>query len=212
MRKPLVLACALTLALVVAGCGSSGGSDADDSTTTTKAKAATTTTADGETTTTEGDGDVTPTDVTAEQYEAAFVTSLTTGEEDGTDLVLPQAAAECVAPKFVDIITVETLNEAGVTEEDASESGFEPGELGLEESQGAEIVAAFGTCDFDIYAELAKGLSAGLGADVETCVAENLDPDLADAMLAKTFSTGENDAEFEALLADLQTKCDLPAN
>ena len=64
----------------------------------------------------------------------------------------------------------------------------------------------------DIYAELAVGLTAGLGDELRQCTEENLDHDLADAMLAKTFSSGENDAEFEALLADLQEHCDLPAN
>ncbi|HWJ98667.1 MAG TPA: hypothetical protein VNQ33_10940 [Acidimicrobiales bacterium] len=211
MRKLLVLTCAITLALVVAGCGSSGGSDGAEGTTTTKGDATTTTAAD-DTSTTAGDGDVAPTDVTAEQYAAAFAAGLTSGDADGTDLVLPKDAAECVAPKFVDIVTVETLNQAGITAEDASESGFEPGGLGLDASQGAAIVAAFGECHFDIYAELAKGLTAGLGEDVQQCTAANIDHDLADAMLAKTFSTGENDAEFEALLADLQKTCDLPAN
>jgi hypothetical protein len=217
MRKLLVLACALALALVVAGCGSSGGSEGAKDTTTTKATS-TSATADPDTSTTEGTattddgGDVTPTDVTAAQYEAAFVKGLTSGSADSGDLVLPKAAAECVAPKRVEIITVKTLNDAGITEEDASDSGFETGDLGLDASQGEAIVAAFGACDFDIYAELATALTAGLGDDVATCTAEHIDHDLADAMLVKTFSTGENDAEFEALLTDLRKHCDLPAN
>ncbi|MGN6695349.1 MAG: hypothetical protein ACTHN0_14330 [Aquihabitans sp.] len=210
MRKPLALACALLLAVLAAGCGSSGGSEGRKDTTTTAAKA-TTTTSDDDTSTTEGGGDVTPTNVTADQYVAAFVKGLTTGESDGSDLVLPKAAAECVAPKVVDIITVKTLNEGGVTTDDVSDS-FEPGSLGLDQSQGAAITAAFGDCDFDIYAELASALTAGLGDDVQQCTAKNIDHDLADAMLAKTFSTGENDAEFEALLADLQKTCNLPSN
>lgn len=212
MRKLLVLACSLALTVVIAGCGSSGGSEGAKDTTTTAKAGSTSTTADDDTSTTDGGGGVEPTDVTAAEYEEAFVTGLTSGEDDGTDLVLPKDAAECVAPKVVDIITVKTLNEAGLTAEEAASSGFEPGSLGLDESQGEAIVATFGECDFDIYAQLAKGLTAGLSDDVQQCAAENIDHDLADATLAKTFSTGENDAEFQALLADLQKTCELPAN
>src|SRR4051794_11152616 len=108
MRKLLVLACSLALTLVIAGCGSSGGSEGAKDTTTTKA-GSTTTTAGGSTSTTQGGGDVTPTHVTAEQYEAAFVKGMTSGTADGGELVLPKAAAECVAPKRVAIITVKAL-------------------------------------------------------------------------------------------------------
>lgn len=207
MRKLLVLSCALVLALVAAGCGTSGGSEGGDDTTTTKAES-TTTEADG-TTTTE-DGGSGGGDVTREEYEAAFVTSLTSGDTADGDLVLPDEAAACVAPKFVSAFTVEGLYEAGITVEDASDSGFDPSDVGIDEQQAREIVDAFSACDFDIYTELANALTQGLGSDVQDCAAENIDVDLADDLLVASFSSGESDAEFEALLADLQKSCDLP--
>jgi hypothetical protein len=208
MRKLLALTLVALLALVGAGCGSSGGSEpAADGPTTTEA---TTTTADDDTTTTADGGDAAATDVTADEYAAAFVTSLTTGDRDGGDLVLPADAAKCVAPRFVEAITVDQLNEAGITEEDASDPSFDPSTIGIDEEQAQTMVDAFGACDFDIYAELAASLTSGLGSDVEACVEENLDEDLADALLVKSFSTGQSDDEFEALLTDLQASCDLP--
>ncbi len=200
MRKLTVLICTLAVALVAAGCGSSGGSDSsgDDSTTTT-------TEADG------GDSGDEEVQVTAEEYAAAFVTSLTSGTKDDGDLVLPDDAADCVAPKFVDAMTVELLNENGITVEDVSDSSFDPSEVGIDEEQAQAVVAAFADCDFDIYAELAASLTMGMAEEVQACTAENLDRDLADALLVKSFSTGQSDAEFEALLADLES-CGLPGN
>jgi hypothetical protein len=200
MRKLLTLTTVVLLALVTAGCGSSGGSEpaGDEVTTTASAD------------TTEGGGDAQATDVTADEYEAAFVTSLTSGDRKDGDLVLPDAAAECVASRFVEIFTVGDLNEAGVTEEDASDPGFEPSSVGIDEDRAQELVDAFGTCDFDIYAELATSLTAGLGSDVEACVEENLDEDLADALLVASFSSGKSDVELGAFLADLEPSCDLP--
>ena len=209
MWKPLALLCAVALALVAAGCGSSSGSEgSDDRPTTTEAEATTTTAADGGST--DGGGDVEPTNVSADAYAEAFATGLSSGKADDGDLVLPADAAECVAPKFVDAMTVELLNQAGITAEDAADPSFDPSTVGLDEDQAAELVAGFGACDFDIYAELAASITMGLGEDVQQCAAENIDHDLADALLVTSFSSGQSDAEFEAFLADLGESCDLP--
>lgn len=208
MRKLIALLCALTLALVAAGCGSSGGSD--DASSTTEAKATTTTEADDDGGTTEpADG---PVDVDEATYVAAFTTGLSTGDSTGGDLVLTKETAACVAPKWVAAMTVEQLNEAGITEKDAADAGFNPADVDLDESQAEELVDAFDACDFDIFGELGRSLTLGLGEEQEQCAAENLDPELGRALLVKTFSTGQSDTEFEALLADLEKSCDLPAN
>jgi hypothetical protein len=211
MRKLTALLCAVTLALVAAGCGSSGGSDGSgDDPTTTEAKATTTTKADSGDEGDEGGTDDAPADGTAQEYTAAFVTALSSGKAEDGDLVLPKAAAECVAPKWVDIMTLDLLHSSGTTVEDASDTSFDPADVGMDDGQASELVASFGECDFDIYAELALALSAGLGEDVQQCVSENVDPKLGEALLVKTFSTGESDAEFEAFLGALDKVCDLP--
>lgn len=215
MRKTLLLVCAALLAFAAVGCGTSGGSDADDTTTTTKADAATTTTkADDDTTTTEADDDddVDPTDVTGDEYIAAFVSGLTSGSREDGNLVLPQEAAECVAPLWLDAFTLEDLQAAGITVEDASDAGFDPADVGIDEQQALEVIDAFSSCDFDIYTELAMSLTVGLGSDVQECAAQNIDVTLADDLMVKAFSGGESDAEFDALLTQLQENCDIPDN
>jgi hypothetical protein len=201
MRKLLVIVSVLTLSVLAAGCGSSSGSDggSKDATTTTKAK----------TTTTEGTSED-PGDVTADGYTSAFVINLSKGSKDDGNLVLTEDEATCVAPKFVDAITVKTLQENDVTTADIEKPGFDGSALGLSEAQGEQLVAAFAACDVDIVALFAESLTAGLTPEQQSCVAEKVDPDLTKALLVKTFSTGKSDAEFEAVITDLTAKCDLP--
>jgi len=201
MRKLLVIVSVLTLAVVGAGCGSSGGSDSagDDATTTTGAK----------TTTTEGTTED-PGDVTADGYTSAFIINLSGGSKEDGNLVISEEEATCVAPRFVDAITVKTLQDNDVTTADIEDPGFDGSALGLSEEQGEQLVDAFGACDVDITALFAESFTAGMTAEQQSCVAENVDADLTKALLVKTFSTGESDAEFEAVIADLTEKCDLP--
>jgi hypothetical protein len=210
MRKLALLLCATTLALAAAGCGTSSGSDGSkDDTTTTEAKA--TTTADDGSTTTKGGG-TDASDITAEQYEAAFATAFSSGSREDGDLVMPKKAAECMAPLTVKALTVEDLHAAGITEEDASDPGFDPSDVGIDEQQARELVDAFSSCDFDIYTELALSLTVGLPDDVQQCAAQNIDLDLADDLMVTSFSSGQSDAQFEALITDLQKSCpDLPS-
>lgn len=214
MRKLVTLFLVAVLALAAAGCGSSGSSDGGkDDPTTTKAEGTTTTAPDGgDEADDEDEPAPPPTKVTEAAYIAAFTKGMSTGDEKNGQLVLPAAAAKCVAPKFVAAATVKLLNRAGVTVEDAENPSFDVAQVGLDEDQAQALLDAYAACDFDIYGALASALTAGLGDDVASCTAENIDHDLADAMLVKTFSSGESDAEFEALLTDLQSTCDLPAN
>jgi hypothetical protein len=213
MRKLLTLLCVVVLAAVAAGCGSSGGSDSTggDATTTIKATTTTTTKADGGSSD-GGSSDGGTADGTAAEYEAAFATALSSGSVDNGNLVLPAAGAACVAPKYVEIITVDGLHKAGITVEDASDPGFSLSDAGIDEAQAQQVIDAFETCKVDIVSLFADGLSKGLTTEQQSCIAENVDPDLTKALLVKTFSTGKADTEFEAVLKDLTATCDLPAD
>ena len=206
MRKLLTLLLVSVLAVVAAGCGASGGSDSSgDNSTTTESKATTTEPDDAPT-----DTSGTSVDVSAEDYTAAFVSNLSTGSIDDGDLVIAADEAECVAPRFLDAITVEVLQENEVTPEDVSEPSWDGSDLGLSLDQGQLLVDSFGECDVDIFTLFATSLTVGLTEEQQACAVENVDPDLTEALLVKTFSTGDNDAEFEAVIGDLTSKCDLP--
>lgn len=197
MRKILASLAVLTLVVGLASCSSSDDEGAGDETTTTT-EAATTTEAEE------------PADAGDPQaFVDAYTTGLSSGSVDAGALVLTEEQAACVGEAWVDQIGVDRFEEAGVTPEDVADPLFDSTRLGLPEEEGAEIVAAFEGCDVDIAAELAESITLGMGEEQISCTAENIDPELVDALLVKSFTTGENDAEFEALLASLDA-CDLP--
>jgi hypothetical protein len=161
MRKPVLLVLLVVLGLSVAACGSSGSDDASDETTTTAAADDAGDDAADETTTTQGgepgeDGEPgddevpEPVDVSEEEYVDALTTNLSSGSEDDGDLVLSDEEAACLAPQWVDAITVDLLQQQGVTVEDLSDPGFDGADLGMELAQGEAMVAAFGACDIDV--------------------------------------------------------------
>jgi hypothetical protein len=221
MRKPVLLVLLVVLGLSVAACGSSGSDDASDETTTTAAADDAGDDAADETTTTQGgepgeDGEPgddevpEPVDVSEEEYVDALTTNLSSGSEDDGDLVLSDEEAACLAPQWVDAITVDLLQQQGVTVEDLSDPGFDGADLGMELAQGEAMVAAFGACDIDVVALFTSALSMGLEPDQQACIGDNVDPALVEDLLAASFSTGDSDAEFSAITDQLSTACDLP--
>jgi len=195
VRKFFALLFVIALALAAVGCSSDGSDGAGDKKTTTTAA--------------ESDQDVAS--LTADDYEAALVANLSTGNEDEGALVMEQAKAECLAPLWLDAITVDVLQANDVTVEQISDPSFSSGKLGLEEAQGQAMVDGFDECDVDVAALLAQSFSLGLEEEQQACVAENIDPEMVDALLVKAFSTGGGDAEFKTLTSALGAACDLPA-
>ena len=203
MRRIGIVAVLAVGALLFTGCGSSGGSDSSD---TTEAKAGgskTTTTAKATTTADPG----------SDADRAAYVEALTTGLSSGdeaVDLVVGKDEAACIAPKFVDAMTVATLKEKDVDPKDMAEPGWDSSGLGLSKAQGAAMVDAFEPCGVDIYEKFVAALTGGFTDEQVACASENLDEDLARDLLVVTFAGSEGTTEFEAVIEQLTTACDLP--
>ena len=208
MRKLLILVCITVLALTAVGCGSSGGSDGSGDTT-TKAKS-TTTTEQGSSTTKAG-GTAEGTD---EEYLAALTANLTSGSLEDGNLVISAEEGDCVAPKWLDAITVEGFTSVQVSPDDVSDPNFTYSKLELDSTKGKALIDAFDACGVDIYAKLAESLTVGLTEEQQACAQEKVDPAVANDLLVTAFSTdaGDGSAEFTALLDQLQKACDLPAS
>ncbi len=70
---------------------------------------------------------------------------------DGEELQLTGSQADCMAPKFIDAIGVDTLKAKGITPEDmASDSDTDFDELDLTDAQGTKMVDAFSACDVSL--------------------------------------------------------------
>jgi hypothetical protein len=195
----------VVLTALVAGCGSDD--EAGDDTTTTESTTDETTTDETSTTETGESGE--PSDYGEDELIEALATSLSSGDPAG-DLVLEDEQAACVGEAWVGIIGVDALNASGATLEELSEPSGDLGGTELTVEQGEAMVAAFEPCEVDIVALMAESLATGLTDEQAACVVEELDPDQAEALLAKTFAGLDADAEFEAVISGLAAACDLP--
>jgi hypothetical protein len=186
MRKVLLVGIVVASALAGGACGSDDSDDAG----------ATTTEA--------------PSGGTAEEYSAAFVTSMTTGDADTGVLVLPVDKAECLAPRFVDIITVKTLEENDVTLDAAADPDFDVSKLGLTAAQGTAMAAAFAPCGLDLVTMTVGLLGDNLTPEQVQCATEHIDVAMNEALWAKSLQSTLADGEFEALVTPAVEACDLP--
>ena len=216
MRKLLVTLASLLLVAGVVGCSGSSGSDGSAATT-TAADEATTTAADDPTTTEADEATTTALDGEApvasrDDYVAAMADNLSSGSADEGQLVLERDEAECMAPRWIDAMTVEVLQEQQVTPAELADPGFSisSSDLGIDADAAAAMVDAFGACEVDLVGLFAGAFAQGLGDDVEACVAREADPALVRDVLVAAFSGGDGEAALSALLDQLGPVCDLP--
>ena len=78
-------------------------------------------------------------------------------EDDDSDLPLDDEQADCLAPRFVEVLDPARLEEAGITPEQLAESDDVITQLGLTEEEGGEMYDALGECDLDVRALFLEG-------------------------------------------------------
>jgi len=163
LRRPTALIAILAVtALTLVGCGTSGGDDASDSkATTTTAK----TSENGgdesgdDTTTTTEDKDSGDVKISADGQ--AYVDSIVESMKSDEDTPLSDEQANCFGARFVKVIGVDRLKEAGVTPENlASEDSMDFTDLKLSEAEGNKVYDQFGACDIDLREEMMKSMSS----------------------------------------------------
>lgn len=218
MRKPAALLIAVLMLFAVAACGSSDDSSSATSTTAKSSVAVTTSSKDDTGSSTTGpETSASETDSTAdtsvpkrgsgseEAYTKALAKSLAAVGEG--NLAVPVKGAECVAPKWIDAIGVDTLEKKGVNPSDLAE-GFAFTDLDLSKAQATTMVKAFGDCRVDIYSQLLKTFSIGLSGTQSACLRTELTRDKAMKFLVGLLAGG-NDDEFVAQGGALDKKCKL---
>ena len=148
IRGALAVAPVGLLTLSAAACG-----DDDDKGRRRRRGRTTTAATSGSTGGSSGGGDASS--ATEDDYLAAIEAQFTaTG---GDSLELTDEQAECVAPKWLDVITVDKLKEKGITPDDvrADTDNEKLATLGLSEADAEKMYAAFGDCDVDVQAKVA---------------------------------------------------------
>jgi hypothetical protein len=163
----------LVAAVALAGCSSDDGKQAAATTT----KPTTTVVTVQETTTTRPPID--PDTITGgkQAYVDAMLASLDTL---GGGLAT-KAQAECIAPKWVDIIGVEGFAAAGVAPEDFQKTGSGLELLHLDATKAGKMADAFGACGMDLedVAIAAQDQNGDLPDDVVACLHDALTPEAA---------------------------------
>jgi hypothetical protein len=129
----------------------------------------------------------------AQPYVDAMIESFESADAD--ELRLDRAQAECVAPRWVEIMQVERLQEAGIEPEDiAGDADPDLSTLGLSEADGNALYDTFGECDVDVQALFIESFAADdeLSEEVKDCLAGAFDDDLLRRIMATTFVEGED--------------------
>lgn len=178
-----LLATVLSAVLFLAACGASGSDDAASSTTTDGGDA---------TTTTGGDDDPTPTPTTEDTPDTtegggepgdrqAYLDAFVMDFDDEDEPIFEQGQVDCLAEKYLDVIGLDNLVEAGVTPEEYGEGDDFPEELGLDEDTANELYDQFGECDIDIkeiFVDLFSGFSPEpLTDEQKACIDDTLTED-----------------------------------
>jgi hypothetical protein len=149
MRAVRIAAGAAALAIALAACGGDGDDD-DDATVSDPP----------------GSGAVGD----EQAYADAFTAGFQQGNADG--VVIDADQAGCIGPRFVEILRVERLQEAGVVPADvATGADLDLSALGLDEDEGNDLYDAFGACDVDLRETLVGAMAAddSIDADARAC-------------------------------------------
>jgi hypothetical protein len=136
---------------------------------------------------------------------------------DEEDLPLDEDEAECFAARFVSIIGVDALEDAGIEPEDFGDEDFDLNEADLEfdEDQGRELADGFGECGVSMAELLVasiEGEGTELSDDARDCLEENIDEDAFGEFFAQAFADpeafeDEPPEEFVSMFFQLAADC-----
>lgn len=205
MRK---LSTLFVVALLVTGaaCGASGGSD-------TKPADKTTITAKGDSTTTSSGGGTTGGGGSASGTESDYTKALTkefkSGNEAGGDLVFSQKQSECIAPKWVKIIGVDTFKAKDVAPMDLEDTSFNFTKLGLSKAQATDMIDGIADCKVDLYEKLLRVLTNNLNGRQKKCVEATLDRATAKRVLIEALRRDDPSSGLAVELKKLDDACQL---
>jgi hypothetical protein len=190
IRGAVAIAAVGLLTLSAAACGDDDDTGSD-ATTTAASTSGTTAGTTGDTTAGSSGGDASS--ATEDDYLAAIEAQFTSSGEDSLQMTDEQA--KCVAPKWLDVITVDKLKEKDISPDDirADTQNEKLADLGLSDADAEKMYAAYGDCDVDVRAEFARSVTASLGADpdVESCVDDAISDDLLQRIFVVSITKGD---------------------
>jgi hypothetical protein len=163
------------------------------------------------------DGDAGGGDVEVSEEAQPYVDAMVEGmvsSDDDEDLQLDQEQADCLAPRWVETIGVERLQDAGLEPDDFADDGDpDLSSLGLSEDEGGELYDAFGACDIDLKAEFIRSFTADqdLSEEDAECLGDAFSDDFLRRIMITTLVEGdealEDDQELTGELLSVFSEC-----
>jgi hypothetical protein len=201
MARTLALLVAGAAAVLAAGCGDDDDDTADTSGEDTEVSPAPT----DSTGSTGSTGSATSPD--AQAYVDAMIDSF--DNADPAELQIDREQAQCLAPRWVEILRPERLAEEGIEPEDfAAEGDVDLSVVGLSEAEGNELYDALGACDIDVRNLFIQSLTAGedLSEDEVQCVDDAIDDDLLRRIMVTVLVKGDDALNENQQLANEMTE------
>lgn len=201
---------ALLLALALGACSSNGGDDAAPTTEAADPTNTTTTDPDEVTTTTDPDDGTTTEGGSGGASEAGYVEALAVGlaaPGDESEVVVTRDEADCIAPAWIDIVTVDVLVDAEVAPVDLEDPDFDYTELGLSGDQGTAMIDATKQCDVDLAGQFSDFLAQDLDDTQAACLEGELNTDLVDRFLAQSLVVEDLPADLRAEFDAIALEC-----
>jgi len=128
----------------------------------------------------------------ASPYVASLKKNLETAK--GNELKLTAKQADCLAPKWIDTITPERLEKAGIEPADLATSDTDASitKLKLSDATAGSLIDAYGDCGVGLKKAFIDNVGSGstMSADDKACLDEAITDDLLRDVLVATLTKG----------------------
>jgi hypothetical protein len=147
----------------------------------------------------------------AQPYVDQLKETMTAG--DSGDLVLTDEQADCLAPRFVNAIGVDTLEEAGIEPSDMGSDDSAMDDLQLSDEQGEQLASSFGECDISLKTLFIDSLVSenDLSDEDKACLEEEFPEDLLERLMVTAVTEGnealQNDDSLMSEMFEVFAKC-----
>lgn len=148
-----------------------------------------------------GDGASAEVSAEAQPYVDAMKTSMANSQDEDDPFNLSEGQIDCMAPRMINAMGVDRLEEAGVTPEDIAadeDNGMDFSDLNLTEEDGNKMYDAFGACDINLREVMMESFSGeGMPDEAAECIEGVLTDDNLRTFIVSLMVNGEDGMESD---------------
>jgi hypothetical protein len=148
---------------------------------------------------------------TADAYVKELAAGLAAGSGQNTHLVFRAKEAACVAPRWVRIIGVRTLQAKRVSPSDLGAAGFDFSTLGLAQRQAAAMIDASDGCKVETVKEFRSVLEGRVDATKQACLRTQLTDATARQLFEQSLYRAQPSDDLKTKLDAIGLTCGLTA-